>query len=414
MALSFDDVHLPPVALGQVKEAAERFVKTGLAPSDRAVVVTTSQSAKSVFTNDVQTLVEEINKVESVPQPASYASQSCIHLSPYEAYQIAEHIDPGDALLHAKVAECEACYHAPCHDGMITGVAKAAWSDNRISTETTLGKIAALVDGMAKLPGQRMILLTSSGLITDTAQADIDKLLDRARHAQVVINVLDPRGVSSAGTPYDGLGSLAYGTGGSFYHNQNDLEQGFRELGTVPETIYVLSFTPSSVPDGRFHKLQVQIDKKYSLQARQGYVAVASSAETSPAMTKLDTELMASDAIMDLPISFTWQQLPGSPAITMIAKLDISRLHFKPWEDRRTQKVTIVAVVQDSHGGFVAGKRSELELSFKEATFSQLVKTGFTVAMSLKAPPGTYSARAVAQDLIDSNLAAASDVVQIK
>src|ERR1700677_1927906 len=109
MALSFDDVHLPPVALGQVKEAAERFVKTGLAPGDRAVVVTTSQSAKSVFTNDVQTLVEEINKVKSVPQPASYASQSCIHLSPYEAYQIAEHIDPGDALLHAKVAECEAC-----------------------------------------------------------------------------------------------------------------------------------------------------------------------------------------------------------------------------------------------------------------------------------------------------------------
>jgi VWFA-related protein len=414
LALCFDDLHLPPTALARVKEAADQFVKTSLAPGDQAAVVTTSHSNRSVFTSDVPALVEEIAKVTSVPQPASYTSQSCIRITPYEAYQLVEHMDPGDALLHAKVAECAACYHAPCHEGMIASTAKAVWADNRIGTEATLGEIVALVDGMAKLPGQRMILLTSTGFITDTLQADVDKLMDKARHAEVVINVLDARGLYSAGTPYDGMGALAYGTGGAFYHNQNELDEGFRELGTAPDTIYLLSFTPSSVPDAHFHKLKVQVESKYAVQARQGYMALASSAANDSTATKLDSELMGSDAIADLPVSFTWQQLPGPSAITMIAKLDISHLYFKPWQGRRTQKVTIAAVVLDSHGSFVAGKRSELELSFRDATFSQLSKTGLPVAMSIKAPPGSYSVRAVAQDAMESKLAAISDVVQIK
>jgi hypothetical protein len=179
-------------------------------------------------------------------------------------------------------------------------------------------------------------------------------------------------------------------------------------------TIYLLSFTPAAAPDGHFHKLKVQVDGKYSQQARQGYMAVASSAGSKPAMTKLDSEVMASDVVSDLPVSFIWQQLPGTPGITMIAKLDIGHLHFKPWQGRRTQKVTIVAVLLDTGGSFVAGKRSELELSFKDATFSQLEKTGLPVAMSINAPPGSYSVRAVAEDAMESKLAAMSDVVQIK
>jgi hypothetical protein len=73
-----------------------------------------------------------------------------------------------------------------------------------------------------------------------------------------------------------------------------------------------------------------------------------------------------------------------------------------------------VAVLLDSQGNFVTGKRSEAEMSFTDATFAQLAKTGLTVAMTLKAPPGTYSVRAVAQDALESKLAAESATVQIK
>ena len=76
--------------------------------------------------------------------------------------------------------------------------------------------------------------------------------------------------------------------------------------------------------------------------------------------------------------------------------------------------MTVVAVLLDGRGGFVTGKRSELELNLTEATFAQLAETGYTAAMTLIAPAGAYSVRAVAQDSLEGKLAAASSAVEIK
>jgi VWFA-related protein len=422
LALCFDDLHLVPAALIPVKEAAERFVKTALAPGDRVAVVTTSQLSRSAFTDDVPKLLEQIAKVTSSPRAVFDDSQRCLHILPHEAYQIANNMDPGDQVLHAKVAECSACSdpRSPCHEAVVTAAAQSIWAHAKSNTVNTLSVIDSLVDGMAKLPGQRIILLTSAGFLTGTLESDLDRLMDKARHAEVVINALDARGVYlnlSEGMAFDGMGSLAVGTGGAFYHNQNDLVDGLRELGMAPETMYVLGFAPSGLADGRFHKLKVQFatGKRYSLQARLGYTALAAnSAEGVAPVSKLDREVTASDTIADLPVSFTWEQWAGPPGITMIAHLDLNRFQFKPWQDRRTQRLTIVAILLDSQGSFVAGKRSELELSLRASTFAQFEKTSFPVALTLNAPPGTYSVRALAQDAMEGKLAAASGAVQVK
>jgi uncharacterized protein (DUF2141 family) len=97
-----------------------------------------------------------------------------------------------------------------------------------------------------------------------------------------------------------------------------------------------------------------------------------------------------------------------------LAHLDLTRLEFKAFQDRRTQKLSIIAVLFDSSGAFIVGKRSELEFSFKDATFEQLSKTGFTAALTLNAPAGKYSVRAVAQDAFEGKLAAMSSAIEIK
>lgn len=68
----------------------------------------------------------------------------------------------------------------------------------------------------------------------------------------------------------------------------------------------------------------------------------------------------------------------------------------------------------DSRGIFVAGKRSELELDFKDKPFEQFAQTGFIAALTIQAPAGSYSVRAVAQDGVEGKLAAASGNVPIK
>ena len=453
VALCFDDLNIDQAALKPAKDAAERFVKSSLAPGDRVVVVTTAQSQDSEFTGDVPKLVEQIAKVTAQPRFSDDSAVQCPRIRPYEAYLIVNHLD--NDVLQAKVAELQACGgRVPRAQEQVMYMAQGIWEHALFNSKNTLRAIEGLVGGMAKLRGERMILLTSAGFLTGNLEYDEDLLMAKALAAEVVINTLDakglytvlpggdasdsppvgriPRGAQTvdphtvdahtaskqAQAKDDGMAVLAAGTGGTFYHNSNDLERGFRELGMVPETMYVLGFAPSGVAaDGRFHSLKVRLatGKHYSVQARLGYTAPPANA-AAPVFppSRLDSELMASDTITDLPAGFLWEQRAGPPSVTMVAHLDIGRLHFETRRDRRGQELTLVGVLLDSHGGFVTGKRSELELNFTEATFARLAKTGLSVVMTLEAPPGSYSVRAVAQDALEGKLTAASGAVEIK
>jgi VWFA-related protein len=236
-------------------------------------------------------------------------------------------------------------------------MSQAIWEHTQKNSKNTLRAIEGLVGGMAKLPGERMILLASTGFLTGNLEVDQDRLMAKALHAEVVINTLDakglyaviPEGDASAPAGWvlpreriveaknaervaqaqdSAMAVLASGTGGTFCHNNNDLALGFRRLGMVPETMYVLGFSPSGVAaDGRFHSLKVRLaaDKRYSLQARLGYAAAsANAAAPNSPLSRLDSEAMASDTIADLPVRFTWEQWAGPPGITVVVHLDLA------------------------------------------------------------------------------------------
>ncbi len=424
IALLFDDLHTDAPNLKAAKDAAQRFVKTALAPGDRVAVVTTAAPSQNAeFTADVPTLVERIAKVSTREKAGPWV---CPTMQTYEAYLIVNHLD--NALLTAKIAECSACQHTPCSESQITSLANWIWDQSMSNTKLTLTVLDSLVDGMAKLPGQRVILLTAAELLMGNLEHDLNRLTTKALHAEVVVNTLDAKRLYVTFNPRtdgriqdargNGMAVLAAGTGGAFYHNNNDLAGGFRELGMLPETLYILGFVPSDMAaDGRYHSLKVSLTagKSYALQTRLGYTAPSAAAASPVAqLSKLDSEAMASDTVTDLPASFTWEQPAGRPGITMVAHLDVGHLHFLTWKDRRTQRLTIVALLMDTHGAFVTGKRSEFELNLTEATFAQLTKTSFTASMTIDAPPGNYSARALAQDGLDGKLTAANAAVQVK
>jgi VWFA-related protein len=69
------------------------------------------------------------------------------------------------------------------------------------------------------------------------------------------------------------LSEFANGTGGSFFHNSNDLDAGFQRLTETPEYVYLLEFSIDDLkPDGYYHRLKVRLDREgMQLWARQGY-----------------------------------------------------------------------------------------------------------------------------------------------
>ena len=71
------------------------------------------------------------------------------------------------------------------------------------------------------------------------------------------------------------MAELTDGTGGTYFHNSNDLQGGLQALAVVPEYMYLLELSLQNVKlDGAYHPLKVKVDQEgLKLVARQGYFA---------------------------------------------------------------------------------------------------------------------------------------------
>ena len=426
IALCFDDMVTDPSSLMSSKIAARQFVQTSLAPGDQIAVVTTAFPNDFQFTSDVPTILRQIDKVNYKARVTDEQESRCPPIRPYEAYLLASHLD--SSLLQAKVAEYRACLQnpPPQPEATILSLSRMIWERVRQTSVATLRVLDNMVQALAKAPGRRMILMASSGFYSGDLSYEENALIGRAIRAGVVINTLGARGLytivpggdasdstpartargrvaetrvqsSSAMAKDDGLAVLASSTGGTFFHNSNDLLKGFRELGMVPEVMYVLHFAPSnSVPDGRFHNLKVTLNKGsgYSVQARMGYSAPPKPAPPTPSDIKIDEQIAGASLLSEISAGLTWAADKEKTGITVLASVDLGKLKFEMRQKRRVQSLTIVVVLRDAKGNIVGGQRRDVDLNLTDETFANLVAKGnLNLLLSLKAPPGTYTAR---------------------
>jgi VWFA-related protein len=111
------------------------------------------------------------------------------------------------------------------------------------------------------------------------------EVIDRAVCSHVIISTLDTRGVYTEENEVADeniLSEFADGTGGNFFHNNNDLDEGLRRVASPPEFVYQLGFYPKDLQeDGKYHHLKVKIagTDKLSVSARGGYFAPTAMAD---------------------------------------------------------------------------------------------------------------------------------------
>ena len=450
LVICLDDLNSDAGALKRAKSAAERFVQTNLAPGDQVAILTTASPRKAALTHDASILIKRIEEVKTHQRVFEDGPQQCLRIGSYEAYQIASHVDP--TVLPAKVDQYLACLQArnpPPRanvETLVTVTAQSIWDRALNNSRKTLQALESEVEALGQLPGRRVLLLASVGFLSGDLENELDQLSTKALRAGVVINTLDARGLftpmeeaadsrpvgwmrtGQAGAMVPGgrqeqakdetLAVLAAATGGSHFHNNNDFDRGFRELGMAPEIVYVLGFHPSNrKEDGGYRNLKVKLAAKtpYSVQARLGYAAPSAHAPSQS--SRLDHEVLASGAIADLPVRFEWESgklKTGEPGVTAVFHVDLSKLKFQLSPDRRMQKLTIVAAVFDAAGNFITGKRSDVGLNLTDASFTSLTHLGdFRGTIPLPAPPGTYTVRSLVEDGIESRMSAQSQAVRI-
>ena len=450
VSMVFDDVHMSMQDAVFVRDSSTRFFGA-LAPSDRVAMYTTSGQLTQDFTDDRSLLANALLGI--VPRPLTQHNYSdCPDMTYYEADLIANKNDL-QALAVATDETLQCAFNGDTRmqaaaQSLAQAAAQRAVSEGDNETQYAYRHLEEIVRRMTSLPGQRILVLVSPGFIPSTLQYEASQMVDRATRANIVINTIDARGLYTpdvmgdiANPPNDGLRTAGYkslyrvvaqsaqdevlaeladGTGGTFYHNRNDVDEAMREAGAAPAVSYVLGFSPQNLKfDGRFHTLRVALTakEKFTIQARHGYFAPRSAADPAEvAKEEIQEALFSQEEVHDIAVDLQTQYFKKDEAearLAVLTHLDVKGIRFRKVSDRNNDQLTIVTGIFDENGQYVTGVQKIIEMKLRDNTYARLSRSGLTVKSSFDVKPGTYLVRLVVRDAEGAQMAARNGAVVI-
>ena len=453
VAVVFDDTNMLVEDTVWVRSAATRLFSS-LAPTDRVGVYSTSGQVTQEFTQEHERLQESLLSV--VPRPVT-ASGNGFHDCPEISYYQADQIENKQDAQALAVATEDALVCAYGGDPRFTAQAQAlaAMTSQRVvasgdsQTEYVYRDLEEIMRRLAAMPGQRVMAFVSPGFVLTTMlTSDSSSLIDRANRSNIVINTIDARGLYTpdlmgdiADPPHDStrtvgikssyrvqaqlaqsdiLGQLADGTGGTFFHNRNDIDEGLREAVAAPAMSYALGFSPQNLKvNGAYHTLRVTLagKQKFNVQARHGYYAPRTIKDpTEAAKEEIQEALFSQDEIHDLPVELQTQFFKKDQSqarLAVLTHVDVKGIRFRKADGRNRDDLTVATAIFDENGNFVTGGEKIVEMKLLDKTVERMSRSGFTLKSSFDIKPGTYLVRMVVRDAEGSQMAARNGAVSI-
>jgi VWFA-related protein len=452
VALVIDDAHLEVGDLTRMRTAAMRYVNQSVKPNERIALFTVSGQSQVDFTDDKAKIESQLKVL--IPRPVGAfdpaTSTDCLKITYYQADLIQNKSD--QQALQAAIADEEACGASNQNQAaaVVSAISMQVLQAGNENTEYSVRRLNEIVRRISAMPGQRSMVLISSGFLTSTYEYEVSEVIDRATRQNVFINTLDARGLytvdpigditQSAPVRANGataglslqyrvaeqeaqsevLSNLAASTGGFYFRNNNNLDAGLLQTASEPAVSYLLAFVPSGVKnDGRFHSISVKLLTKdhYAVQARRGFFA-PKHGKTPEELAKQDIEdaVFSQDEQQGLPIQLHLQYFKvdeGNAKLSVLTHVDITQVRFDHNDGRNRDDLTIVAALFDRNGNFINAEEKTLEMRLKDSTLDKLNKSGVTLKTNFDVKPGGYLVRLVVRDSKDSQIAARNGVVEI-
>ena len=303
----FDDLHLAAADMVAVKAGAIKTLGVVLGEGGMASVNSIWGRDDSGITNDRDKLEATIRNIRMMQGPYQRTGHECPHVDFYHADRIENRHDM--RAFDVAVDETIVCAHLDplimrnLAETMVHEAAQLSLALGEQDVRIALIYIRDLLQKMANLPGQRTLILISPGFYAGIpgARPLESQVIEAAARANVTISTLDARGLYTTGPKADDdftgnahetqerirshvesltvvedvMAGLADASGGTFFHNSNDIEGGLKRLASAPEYVYLLEFSLDKVKaDGNYHSLKVKVDRGgLTIQAREGFFA---------------------------------------------------------------------------------------------------------------------------------------------
>jgi VWFA-related protein len=461
IALTFDDIHLQTIDVASMRAAAERFIDS-IGPADRVGIFRTSGQLTQDFISDKEALKQKLLALMSRGRLTSSAG-ACPNVSYGMAVQVEKEggppipigggppdlsVSPAFTILVEETLRCSPGINAEMAGHLVDAAVQRALNIGEAENQDTYRQLENVVGILSSKPGERVLLLASPGFPIARLSTEASAVVEHANRANVVINAIDARGLYTANLMGDisspgmdppaligqkasyrlseqmeqqlVLMDFAYGTGGRFFHNSNDLEGGLKQLGMVPDVAYVLGFSPQNQKmDGHFHTIKVTLTgkQKYAIQARRGYFAPKQLDDPREAeKQEMQEAVFSRDEIYDLAFSLQTQYFKTGDTgahLSVVSHLDLKGMRFRTAEGKHSDDVTFATAIFDDNGNYVTDGGKVVKLRLLDDTFERLLRTGLTVKSSFELKPGKYLVRQVVRDSEGAQMAARNGTVVI-
>jgi VWFA-related protein len=286
-----------------------------------------------------------------------------------------------------------------------------------------LGMLSASVDKVKNLPGRKLVVFISRGLIinprifsTEVVRTRLQKLISDANRAGVTFYALDPReldpdaGIVGGGLlDRDSLFNMAEETGGRIVYNTNDISLGFSKVIEENSGYYLLGYRTDPEATEKPHKIKVRVKRpgltvrsRATAYARNQAVINANFSRGNALADLLNQPLETKGIEINLVPLFIRQQ-NGEARIFSLLNLDLKKFKSDVDSPASIIKLDFIIRLIAPDGSVVREEPRTFKLSDAELSEAKRkgVNLSFNVAVSR---PGYYQVN-VAARIVETGLA---------
>lgn len=468
ISIMIDDVtSVPDDGFIRLTTAVSDFIEKGMGPGDQIGIWSGSGKVNYAFSTDKQMLLEHVAALPQKLNRIGVDRSECPVLTDLQAQKIANDRDPDS--LSIAIDESLRCLHplpekkpADQEEAEALAVKKmnllaaaeahARMTASRQHLETVHRNRKLLITlrqhlrSLRHFDASKGLILFSDGFLRQDLTFELQDVVEQALRSGVVLNTVDIRGVYNpsfiqaneqiittgsmfarkraeyrmdAVAQEEPLSQLANDTGGLFFHNNNDLYAGMRQISGRHECYYVLTYAiPPQKPDGRFHSIDVKVTRPgVQVSYRKGYYAPREEV-TFERQKKEDIleALQAPGNLNEIPMSLSYncyQDDDTTYNVSLLMKIGIGRLRFLDEDSRHKNLISMVVVAYDEADQYVNGIEKSVDFRLTDESYAGLLDRGVSSKIEFKLPVGRYRIKAVAREAAQGKMGSLTKAIEI-
>lgn len=424
-----DTLHLSNTSLLRIKQDLRKFIDDKLTDQDLTSILTSAGSlgVAEQFIRDKRILRYAVNRLSVRPSPR----QSLF--TPYLAAQVARGDQQALQVAISVYSMEERMPIDPSMRSLVEARARQILSESSYTSRSTLITLREVVQRLADLPGQRLLILASDGFSLADQSGTLDgselqTVTSRAVRSGVVIYSIDAKGLtppaifdasigampsdprimsySSAGERdlEQPLNALARDTGGQAFFNTNDTVGSMGKALDDNQLYYALAYYPSGDPaEKKFRKITIKIKNHpdYEVRAQRGYQPSDLAKKASESEKLNPQERFVKAALSPIPLSdlkisaqADYIELPSDNAqASLQVHLDAGGFTFKEENGKNKFNIEILTMIYNTEGKRVDLKSETVQGVITSERMELARKTGIDYHRRLQLKPGLYQIR---------------------